>query len=160
MERRADIAVRGPEGGLELVVEVKNRPGRSDEWAARTLRNLLVHGAIPEASYLMLVLPDAILLWDNHEGALLHDSGLENGGVRPSYRADSRVVLSDYLEGSDLEVEELSASGLEMLVASWLAEIIGSDLAEEASPPGMRWLFDSGLYGAIRSGTLLTEALV
>ncbi len=33
--RRADVAVYSPDGNLQLVVEIKNRPGASAEWVTQ-----------------------------------------------------------------------------------------------------------------------------
>lgn len=158
MEHRiADIAVRDPEGTLELVVEVKSRSGRSEGWAARTLRNLLVHGALPRAPYFLLVLPDAMYLWDDRDGKLFSDPRLQDGGRPPDYRADTSAALSPYLDGMPFALEELGGRSLEMVVASWLTGVMNSEVREE---PGLRWLLDSGLYEAIRGGRIVTEVVV
>jgi hypothetical protein len=61
--RRADVAVYSPDGKLQLVVEIKNRPGASAEWVAQMRRNLLVHAVIPPSPYFLLALPDFFYLW-------------------------------------------------------------------------------------------------
>ncbi len=62
MEKRADIVVHGPDGSLQLVVEVKNRPDASADWAARMFRNMMAHSVMPNAPFFMLALPSTFYL--------------------------------------------------------------------------------------------------
>lgn len=156
--RRADVAVYGPEGRLQLVAEVKNHHAKSPQWAARTLRNMVAHGLIPPAPYLMMVTADAILLWDNRDGRIVENLNLADEGVEPDYRADAGEVLEDYLEGSQISAAELSEEGLTMMLTSWLTEVMNSANPDEYGGSRVQWLVDSGLYEAIRGGTLATRA--
>jgi hypothetical protein len=63
MDRGVDIAVNSRDGGLLLIVEVKNRPRTSPDWAVKFRQNLLAHHAIPRATYFLLALPDQLYLW-------------------------------------------------------------------------------------------------
>lgn len=160
MRGKVDITVYDPKGDLRLVVEIKSRSGRSTEWAARTLRNLLLNTAIPDAPYFLLVLPDTMFLWDGRQRSLAEDPHLSNGGPPPDYQAETADVLSGYLQESSFSLEELSEDELGMLVSSWLTEITSLALSELGTGPQLEWLFESGLYEAIRDGELTTEALV
>jgi len=157
--KRADIAVYSPDGDLRLAVEVKARPGASRAWAASTLRNLLAHEALPKVPYFMLALPDRFYLWKSPRFAPYGGHDLRDG-IEPDYEIDTARALSHYLDGVRTPLHHLSGQGLELLVASWLSELMNSELTRETAPPDLRWLFDSGLYDAIKKGSVATEAVV
>lgn len=159
MVRRSDIAVYAPDGTLQLVVEVKNRPGASSDWAARMLRNMVAHTAIPNAPYFMLALPDAFYLWEIR-GPLSQDPRIIESGFKPDHKIDATRALGSYLDGSPSQLTDISEQGLELLVASWLTDLLNSDLAREKVDPDLYWFFDSGLYEAIHRGFLATEAVL
>ncbi len=160
MARRTDIAVYSPDGVLSLAVEVKARPRASKAWAASTLRNLIVHGALPEVPYFMLALSDRFYLWKDPHFAPYGDRDLIPDGIEPDHEIDAARALSHYLESVRTPLDEISEKGLELLVASWLSELMNTELSREKAPPDMRWLFDSGLYDAIKKGSVATEAVV
>lgn len=161
MARRTDIAVYSPDGVLRLAVEVKARAGASRAWAASTLRNLLVHGALPEVPYFMLALPDRFYLWKAPHFAPHGDRDfIPDRSIEPDYEIDAAGALSHYLDGVSTPLHDLSENSLELLVASWLSELLNSELSQETAPPELRWLFDSGLYDTIKKGSVATEAVV
>jgi hypothetical protein len=87
MRARPDIVVVSPDGRIQLVVEVKNHPGASEEWAADFRRNLVDHSILPQAEYFLLALPDHLFL--RRTGCPLPRlwslSGLQ-GAARPGWR--------------------------------------------------------------------------
>ena len=109
----ADIAVYGPDGQLQLVVEIKNRPGASAEWATRLRHNLLVHSFIPRAPYFLLALPDFFYLWTDAMSA----SSL----AKPDYKIKATKILAPYLDQLTQPLNGLSGYGFEMIMTSWLA---------------------------------------
>ena len=48
---RFDIVIYDPRGELALVVEVKNKPRATPDWAAQMRRNLAVHLGIPRSRF-------------------------------------------------------------------------------------------------------------
>ena len=148
----ADIAVYGPDGQLQLVVEIKNRPGASAEWATRLRHNLLVHSFIPRAPYFLLALPDFFYLWTDAMSA----SSL----AKPDYKIKATEVLAPYLDQLPWALNDLSRYGFEMIMTSWLAGIVHTDLQPDKVDPNLQWLFDSGLYEAIARGSVAIEATV
>lgn len=160
LERRADIAVYAPDGSLQLIVEVKNRPDASTDWAARMFRNMTVHSAIPDAPFFMLALPDTFYLWENRPYAFSQRSRLAEDIIDPDYEIDAHQALAPYMDGAVVSLQNLSEQGLELLVASWLTNLLNSDLTENAVSGDLDWLFGSGLYNAIKRGSLATEAVL
>ena len=150
--KRADIAVYDPDGQLQLVVEIKNRPGASAEWATRLRHNLLVHSFIPRAPYFLLALPDYFYLWTD----ALSASNL----AEPNYKIKATKILAPYLNQLTQPLNGLSGYGFEMIMTSWLERIVHTDLQPEEVGPNLQWLFDSGLYKAISHGSVAIEATV
>lgn len=161
IKRVADIAVYAPDGTLRLVVEVKNRPGASSGWAARMLRNLLVHEMIASAPYYLLTLPDVFYLWKNLDPSQLNLHGLSGEELEPDFEVATARALAPYVDWPSFSPGDVSEPGLELLVSSWLTDLVnGSELSSEVPSPDLRWLFDSGLYDAIKGGHVATEVAV
>lgn len=148
--RRADVAVYSPDGNLQLVVEIKNRPGASAEWVIQMRRNLLVHAVIPLSPYFLLVLPDFFYLWT--DAVSVHEL------APPAYQIKTAEVLAPYLDPSTQALQDLSEYSLELLVTSWLEDLVGTEIRRERVGPHLQWLFDSGLYAAITHGSVTVEA--
>lgn len=150
--KQADIAVYDPDRQLQLVVEIKNRPGASAEWATRLRHNLLVHSFIPRTPYFLLALPDFFYLWTD----ALSASNL----AKPNYKIKATEVLAPYLDQLPWALNDLSKYGFEMIMTSWLERIVHTDLEIDEVGPNLQWLFDSGLYEAISHGSVAIEATV
>ncbi len=144
-----DIAVSDPEEKLQLVVEIKSKLGASAEWVIRMRRNLLAHSFMPNAPFFLLVLPDSLYLWT--------DANLVDGTARPDYKIEATEVLAPYLK-SNQPLYDLSGYGLELLTISWLEDVVRNDLQRDSVNPNPKWLLDSGLYEAIRHGSVELEA--
>ena len=148
MTNGADIVVFSADNTLELIVEVKGNRGVSPEWASQFRRNLLVHHAIPRSQFFLLALPDQMYLWRN--GSDIIETR------EPDFVIDSSPIISAYL---DATVEHTSNSGqaLELAFASWLNLLTISGLSEDKVAPHEKWLLESGLYDAIKNGSVETD---
>jgi hypothetical protein len=158
---KADAAVYDREGKLILVVETKSRFGVTQRWAARTFRNLYVHGSVPDVPYFLLALPDAFYLWrDPGRKALEAFVKDEREEVMPDYAVPAWGAIRPYLGGNDVSPNELSTYSIAMIVNAFFADLLNnySDLSRESAPAHLLWLFDSGLYEAIRGGTLASQS--
>jgi hypothetical protein len=149
MNQQADFAVYSPDERLQLIVEVKNKNGATADWAAHMRRNLFVHSAVPNAPFFLLALPDRFYLW-THAPALPE-------ATPPDYEIDATAIVAGYTDSPKLHLSEYS---LELIVNSWLNNLINSDLTQETAGPHEKWLFDSGLYEAIKDGSVKTAAPV
>ncbi len=157
IKKIADIVVYAPDSSPQLVVEVKNRSGASATWAARMLRNLLVHGMILDAPYYMLALPDVFYLWKNVDSSLSGSRNITGGEVEPDFEINATEVLASYVDRRSFSPDAISEYGLELLVSSWLADLVEPELSRAVVSPTLFWLFDSGLYDAIKGGRVATE---
>ncbi len=113
-------------------------------------RNLFAHSVVPKSPYFLLALPDRFYLWKNTSPAV---------DIKPpDYTANSKPVLESYIGASYLDT--LSEYGLQMIIKSWLNKLVNANLTKETARPDEMWLFDSGLYNAIRHGYIKAEATV
>jgi hypothetical protein len=168
LRRRADVAVYSPDGRLQLEVEVKSRRGATSDWAARLLRNMLFHEAAPAAPYFMLALPEKLYLWDLRQRPLTERMLPSEGAPAPDHEAEASPVFAPYLgpypNGGNTPTADLGEDGLTFVVAAWLTDLLNSDLRElqeqEPSPALAGLIFDSGLYEAVRRGSVATEAVL
>ena len=150
----ADVVVHDREGRTVLVVEPKSRLDATGDWAARTFRNLYAHGSVPDVPYFMLALPDAFYLWKDPERRALEAFVDGRGGeeVAPDYAVPAWEIVRPYLGGKDVSPHEVSTYAMEMIVGAFVADVLNSDLSPDEAPDHWWWLFDSGLYDAMRGG--------
>ena len=148
MRTIADIIVYSADEQARLIVEIKNRKGVTDEWAGQMRRNLIAHGLVPSSLYFLLALPDHFYLW-------------KPGHLAESNRADYKVASQDILQefANQPNLDALSEVGLELLVNSWLSQLISSPIDKKSSPE-FNWIFDSGLYDSISGGSIRVETSV
>lgn len=149
MSQQADFAIYSPDERLQLVVEVKNKSGATADWAAHMRRNLFAHSAVPNAPFFLLALPDRFYLW-THALALPE-------ATPPDYEIDATPIVAGYTDNSKRHLSEYS---LELILNSWLNNLVNADLTKETAEPHETWLFASGLYEAIKDGSVKTAALV
>lgn len=145
-----DLSVDNRSGQLTLVVEVKRKTNVSPEWAAKLRRNILAHGTFPKAPYFLMVFPDKFYLWSNSQA---HQDQSE-----PTYTIDAFPILQPYFERAGVVADQISGASLELIVASWLGEIIHSNQLPENIDASQQWLMESGLYAALVGGKLEHEA--
>jgi hypothetical protein len=145
--RQADIAVYDRDHDMQLVAEVQGRVGASQEWVREIRSNLLDAKAIPLTPYFLLAMPDAFYLWT--------PSSHDDPGAAPAYRIDARAALAPYIRGFEESLETINPYSLQLLVSSWL-----QDLAYAESSGNAGWLGESGLYQAIRRGSVDVDVAV
>jgi hypothetical protein len=125
------------------------------------LRNLLVHGMIASAPYYLLALPDVFYLWKDLDPSRLNLHDLPEKEFEPDFKVATTRALAPYIDWPSFSPDDISEPGLELLVSSWLTDLVNdSALSREAASPDLRWLFDSGLYDAIKGGHVATEVAV
>jgi hypothetical protein len=136
-----DFTVEKPGEGIRLLVEAKNTPSESPEWAARFLRNLFVHAQIPESAYFLLALRDHLYLWRHPAPDV----------SAPDFEADTAIALRPYLARLDSNLDKLSQSSFELLIEAWLTDLVAGTLPDA---PNRRWLDESGLAESVRDGSI------
>ena len=145
-----DLSVDNRNGQLALVVEVKRKTNVSLEWATKLRRNILAHGTFPKAPYFLMVFPDKFYLWSNAEAS--------QDQSEPTYTIDASPILQPYFERAGVTSDQISGDSLELIVSSWLGEIIHSEQPPESIDASQQWLIESGLYAALVGGKFEHEA--
>jgi hypothetical protein len=145
-----DLSIKDRNGQLVLVVEVKRKTNASPDWAAAFRCNILAHGIFPTAPYFLMVFPDKFYLWANTE--------THPDQTKPTYTIDARPILQPYFERAGVRADQISGQSLEIIIASWLGEIMYSDQSAEALDSSLYWLVESGLYNALAGGRFDHEA--
>lgn len=141
-----DLAVDNRSGQLALVVEIKRKTDVSPEWAAKLRRNIFAHGTFPKAPYFLMVFPDKFYLWSDAEA--YQDQS------EPTYTINASPILQPYFERAGVTADQISGASLELIVTSWLGEIIHSEQLPENLDASQQWLVESGLYAALAGGKL------
>jgi len=147
---RPDIVVYSKYDKLQLVIEVKKKSGSTSEWAANIRRNLLAHTLIQPSPFFLLVSPNHLYLWKNATSVDVSP---------PDYEANTDEVLSQYTEQPDLNLDDISEYSLEMLVTSWLNDLTRPEPTRKMNGTNFDWVYESGLYEAIKDGSALTEVV-
>lgn len=80
--------------------------------------------------------------------------------TEPDFTVDARPLLQPYFARFGVNPDQISESSLELILASWLGEIIHSDTSPDAFTAVEQWLVDSGLHTAIAGGRIGHEVVV
>lgn len=151
IRRRADVAVYSRDKRLQLVVEVKKKPrapGNLKKWATTVRRNLLAHAGIPSAPYFLLaVLPNRLYLWKNGDPFRFD--------APPDHEVSAGRTLRPYFDRLSVTPESASEYNLEAVVTSWLADLVKSGPSND---PSLEWFYNSGLFEAIKDGSVVMQA--
>jgi hypothetical protein len=151
MRQYADILAFDKNGQLALVVEVKNKRGTSSDWAAEMRRNLFAHGLLPNAPYFLLALPDTFYLWKNTDNT--------SDPVEPTQKVNPQPFLQPYFGSSDMTSNDLTGRSFDLVVTSWLNQVIRAQNTQELVNENQDWLISSGLYNQLAGGHLALEAV-
>jgi hypothetical protein len=65
-------------------------------------------------------------------------------------------ILELYADQLSIPIKSLTHYDFEILISSWLKDLIKSEYASDHQIP--KWLVASGLYDAIRHGSVVVEA--
>jgi hypothetical protein len=154
IEKRVDVAVYSPDNKLQLVVEVKKKPSARvpKNWAALIHRNLLAHSGIPNTPYFLLAVPpEYLFLWKKSDPT--------NYERMPDYKIEAKKFFEKYADKLPPSPRVTSEYFyLEQLVSSWLEDLVKSN--PSPNDPSYKWLYESGLYEAIKDGSVVMQARV
>jgi|SRR5882724_5163490 hypothetical protein len=150
LKRRADVAVFDKSGNLQLVVEAKYIKPNEDTLnrAVQIRRNLLVHSGIPDTPFFLIVFPAHFYLWKK---------GLPDTYDRQAdYSIDTEIFLKPFADKWRQSFDHMSGVEFERLVSQWIKDLSNSN--DTSKIP--EWAQVSGLYEAIKNGSVVTEASV
>ncbi len=141
-----DLAVFNSREQLIAVAEVRNRRGTSAAWAAMLRRNILAHRGFPNVQFFVLVTPERLFVWK--------DAGVEPELVEPDFDIDARPVFAPYFDGTQVDPQTVSRPAFELVVATWLGDLILPVGQRGESVGSDGWLVESGFLNAVRNGHL------
>ncbi len=148
MPDTVDFVVKSPDDEIQLLVEAKSRSDATALWASHFRRNLIAHSAMQTAPYFILALPDRLYLWKDATSA---------GTVTPDYTVDTGAVLQPYLSSIKSPLRDLTEQSFELVIRSWLEDLVKKNIKPDPQSPGQRWLIDSGLYDRVKDGKVKTN---
>jgi hypothetical protein len=149
--RNVDLVAYDDRGQAVLLVEVKRSRDMSELWAAQFRRNILAHGTLPMAPFFLIATPERFYFW--RQG----DAGSE--AELPHFTIDATKELKPYFEKFGLTPEKISSEALELIVFSWLNDIVGFGQSAARQDSSVRWLSESGLLGALGSARIELSAV-
>lgn len=147
LRRRADVAVFDKSGNLQLVVEAKYIRPEEDTLnrAVQIRRNLLAHSGIPDSPFFLIVFPGHFYLWKK---------GQPDTYDRKADYSD-KFFFKSFPEWRT-SLQHQPGIEFERLVSEWIKDLSNSN--DESSIPA--WAQVSGLYDAIKNGSVVSEAAV
>jgi hypothetical protein len=147
VQYRPDVLVSDQAGTTVAIVEVKALSEANEQNASRYLRNLLAHGIVPHARFVLLITPEMGYLWEAPE-ALLR-------GTAPSLIFPMERITQHYLRtnGRAAPPEDLV---LEAIVKQWLSDLADGIAIDEAVTKLLR---EAGFLDAVRDGLVSAPAL-
>ena len=150
MATRPDFVLLDRHDRLAAIIEVKAKRGTSSRWAAEFRKNLLAHEAFRQAPFFLLITPDRVYLWKETPKS----AGADSPPIPPDYELDAKSLFRRYLEGAGLKPEDVSSQAFELIVMSWLGDLI-LQLPDATQPPEIE---DSGLPRAAKDGRITYPA--
>ena len=147
MQYRPDIVLTDRSGTTAAIVEVKTLRG-GVQTATRYLRNLLTHGVMPHARYVLLVTPDSGYLWRAPD-EVLHEAV-------PSLTFPMARITQHYLQ-SDSGPAPVREVVLESIVKQWLSDLADGIAVDHDVTSSLR---EIGFLDAVRDGMVDSEAPV
>jgi hypothetical protein len=110
---------------------------------------MYAHGLLPSAPYFLLALPDAFYLWENSS---------RGSEVEPSQKVDPHTFLEPYYESTGVSPTNLTERSFELIVTSWLNQVLQANNPQEFFRDNQDWLVKSGLFDRLAGGHLELEA--
>ena len=142
MNRTVDLIIRDKSDNIALMVEVKCKLGVTTKWATEWFEYFSVIRS--KSEFFLMVFPDQIFLWKTE--------GTRNDSSEPDYSVDAEKIFESYFHRIGSSPERISGHGFELMVASWLIQVMYSDVEDLSKEES--WLVKSGLFDAICDGKL------
>lgn len=147
MQYRPDIVISDRFGTPVAIIEVKALNGAGTHTATRYLRNLLAHGVVPQARYVLLITQDTGYLWTTPEAVLRE--------AIPALTFPMDRITQHYLRSQDgrAPIDDLV---LEPIVRLWLSNLADGITVDDAVTSSLQ---RAGFLNAVRNGLIDAPAL-
>jgi hypothetical protein len=121
MSTKPEFVVYDRDGQRVAIVDVRTRRGTSTDWATQLRRNLQeFEPVVWRAPFFLIATPDRIYLWKD----AWREPGPESKPLPPDLELDGVEVFGPYLEKTRSKLEDLSGPGFELVVMSWLQDLV------------------------------------
>ena len=134
-------------GRLQLGIEVRTALDTTVEYITEWKQNIFSHEEPLDLPFWMMAFPDRFYLWKNPH---------QFPESEPDYVIDARPLLQDYFSSTGIRVEKINIGAFELMISSWLSQIIHFGHELEDLPSALR---ESGLLDAIADGAFSFEAV-
>ena len=139
--RDIDFVAYDDRGQAVLLVEVKSSHETSELWAARFRRNMLAHGTLPTARFFLIATPERMYFWRQDDPSPREEP--------PQFTMDATKELKPYFEKFGQIPGTTSGQALDLIVFSWLNDMVESGQSRANQDVSLRWLLESGLLEAL-----------
>lgn len=146
MNSGSDILVFDQNDRPILAIEAKTKTDASVEWAMRLRRNILAHGLLPNTEFFLIATPNRFFIWKSN--------GINSLLSEPTRTVDASALLAPYFMQTGVTPEDISGSSFELIVNSWLAELMYSGVNTHQARGSSEWIADLGLQEALAGGHL------
>ena len=140
-DKGIDFIAYDDAGRVILIAEVKNKFGTSEQWAARFRRNMPAHGVLPKALFFLIATPERMYFWKQDRPGVADQP--------PEFTIDTAREFKQYFEKLDKKPHAVGEQTLELLVLSWLTDMVRTGDARVKQDPSMQWLAESGLINSL-----------
>jgi hypothetical protein len=149
MSERSDILVFDQNDRPILAIEVKTKVDASVDWANRLRQNIFAHDRMPDTEFFLIATPSRFFIWKN--------PGMDSLWNKPASVIDAGPLLAPYFDQVGVAPEEISGSSFELIINSWLAEMIYSGITPDQVNGSYQWMTELGLLDALKNGHLGQE---
>lgn len=87
----------------------------------------------------------------------MEGAGEQPNLIQPTYEIDAQPIFKAFLERVGVAAGDLSGGAFELLVASWLGDLMRSEEPAEEFANGERWLVESGFLDMVKDGRIEYE---
>jgi len=146
---RPDITIFDAEGKIQLIAEVKkislSATSAQLRRATEIRRNLLAHSAIRNTPFFLIAFPDNFYLWKEETP--------DRDNKSADYHFKAKNTIKNYAKKHHISPQKMSPQEFELLVYDWLKDLVNSQSSEDS----LKWATRSGLYDAIKDGSVAME---
>jgi hypothetical protein len=92
----------------------------------------------------MLAMPDVLYLW--------HENGVDSETTEPDFVINTKPLFQRYLDPTIVDASSISGKSLEILVGSWINDLVARGLPDDLPEPQRGLIVASGLIDTIQGG--------
>lgn len=121
MSTKPDFIIYDRDGQRVAIVDVRNTRGTSAGWAAQLRRNLQdFEPSVWRAPFFLIATPERVYVWKE----AWREPAPDSKPLPPYLELDGGTLFRPYLEKTRSRLEDLSGPGFELVVMSWLQDLV------------------------------------